>query len=362
MIGLKKPDYYTLDEIQKLDCDYNIILGLRANGKSYAVKKHCVKEAIENDNLFVYVRRTPEECMSSRVQQYFMDCPVSELTNDEYTGIAAKAGKLHLVKYDGVTGREMKGKLIGYYLEAGKASRYKSLSYPSCTNIIFEEFTTDSGYLPNEPERFQQIVSTVFRNVDGKVYLIGNTITRVCPYFYEWKLENVLTQEMGTIDVYNFTRTNEDGDEYTTKIAVQYCKSIKTESHMFFGKASDNITVGLWETKDSPHLPRPYNEYTKLYEMLYEYQAFQFCLQLLVNDNGGMITFVYPWTRATRNIQRKISDKFSEDPLTTINFYDNINAERKIKDCLKNNKVCYSDNLTAHDFEQCLLNRKEVIL
>ena len=72
------------------------------------------------------------------------------------------------------------------------STHYKSTQYPFVKNMIFEEFVTDGLYLQNECNLLMQLVSTVFRNrKDGKVFLIGNTISRVCPYFYEWELRGI---------------------------------------------------------------------------------------------------------------------------------------------------------------------------
>ena len=37
-----KQKYYSIDKIKKLDCEYNILLGERSNGKSYAVKQNAL--------------------------------------------------------------------------------------------------------------------------------------------------------------------------------------------------------------------------------------------------------------------------------------------------------------------------------
>ena len=83
-------------------------------------------------------------------------------------------------------------------------------------------------------------------------------------------------------------------------------------------------------------------------------------MQLLVNAEGGMLVYVYPFT-GKRNIKRKISNIFSDDPLTTSCFNDKINAERLMRDLISKRKICYSDNLTGGDFEQVISNRKGVL-
>ena len=58
----KTPKYYSIDNILKRDSEYNIILGQRSNGKSYAVKNHCIKKAWDDSkSRFIVLRRLAEE-------------------------------------------------------------------------------------------------------------------------------------------------------------------------------------------------------------------------------------------------------------------------------------------------------------
>lgn len=45
-MGLDKKGYYTLKDILKEKCEYNIILGERAPGKSYAAKKESDRKSV----------------------------------------------------------------------------------------------------------------------------------------------------------------------------------------------------------------------------------------------------------------------------------------------------------------------------
>ena len=87
-----------------------------------------------------------------------------------------------------------------------------------------------------------------------------------------------------------------------------------------------------------------------IYELALEYQTFAFVLQLLVDpEEGTRLLYVYPRTKKQRKIERLITDKFSDDIMTTRYFKDN-RAEQYMVDCIANNKVCFSDNLTGNDF------------
>lgn len=94
--------------------------------------------------------------------------------------------------------------------------------------ILYEEFITDNSYLYDEPRQLQQFVSTVARSEKLTVILIGNTLSRVCPYFSEWCLEGVLKQKQGTIEIYHFHT-----EKGIVDIAVEYCANADTSENMF---------------------------------------------------------------------------------------------------------------------------------
>ena len=217
-------------------------------------------------------------------------------------------------------------------------------------------------YLDDEPNQLQHLISTIARRREISVWLIGNTISRVCPYFNEWGLQGIPKQAQGTIEeyIYHTDQYHDNGEEVIVKIAVENCANSGSNSKMFFGAVSKQITSGTWEVRDFPHLPRPYEDYTMLYELLFEDMGFSFILQLLVNKEGGLITYVYPFTKK-RRLKRVITSTFSDNPLTSTRFFDNIKAEKQIRNCLLNGKVCFSDNLTGSDFNQILENRNGVL-
>lgn len=355
----QKKEYYRLTNIEKLHAQYNILLGERANGKSYSVKERVLMRAYAGEGLFAYLRRYDRDIVTTNVLRYFADMPIHSITSGEYEGVTFYRGDIFFCTYDEKTNKPVKGPLIGHALALNNDERIKSQAFPNVTDIIYEEFITDKFYLQEEPTRLQNLVSTIARDRNVSVWLIGNKINRICPYFTEWQLTGIPKQELGTIDTYRYTRLIGD-EEVETVIAVENCNNAGTHSKMFFGKSSEAITGGTWQTKEMPKLARPLEEYEMLYELLLSDCGFTFVLQLLVNEDGGMIVYVYPYTR-TRNIRRKITTVFSDNPLTTPSFNVKIRAETIMKDCINSCKVCYSDNLTGTDFEQVLMNRKGVL-
>ena len=347
--------YYSLNNIKKTDAQYKMLLGEKSNGKSYAVKSEVIEDAYKNGRKFVYMRRYREDLKTVDVNAYFSDAPVKDITKHYWEKVILDKGILYLANYNEEEDKFEKGPDIGRCVYLSGYEHFASQAFVDTYNIIYEEFITQRNYLPNEPAQLQKMVSTILRDRQGTVYLVGNTINRVCPYFTEWQLTHTIKQKPGTIEVYKFHRSGADGEDIITQVAVERCESSNSTTNMFFGKTAEFIVKGGWEVYDKPKLPE--ENKTMIYELLLENQGFAFVMQLMVNEDGGMYIYVYPYTYK-RNIKRKISDKFSTDPFITTGFNGKIKAEVMMQELIKQNKVCYSDNLTGSDFEQVLKARR----
>lgn len=346
---MAKRNYYDITNLLNTDAQWLMLLGQRANGKSYQVKKTVLEEAYKTDNKFVYLRRYKADLKQAFVSAYFDDMPISKITNGEYDTVRAINGSIYFVDM-AETGEIEKRKLIGRYCALNESVRFKSQVFKDYTSIIYEEFITDEFYLLDEPRLLQQFVSTVARLDKVRVFLVGNTLSRVCPYFKEWCLEGVLRQKQGTIELYHYHTENSE----TVTIAVEYCSNTNNENKMFFGQSAKQIITGEWDVKELPKLPRLQYEYEKLYEIEIEYQTFRFCLELLFEPkNGGKICFVYPLTK-DRKIYRKLTDEFSDLPNVSSKLDKTRKAEEHIIKCLQMDKICFSDNLTGSDFYKVL--------
>lgn len=342
---MPKKQYYNITNLLQTKAQYMILLGQRSNGKSYQAKNLVLENAYNNKRWFVYLRRYKADIKTKAVETYFADMPISKITKGEYTGISAWNGSIYFT-YVNDKGDTVKGLEIGKYCALNEYERYKSWAFVDFDYILFEEFITDSTYLNEEPRQLQQFVSTVARHRSITVLLIGNTLSRVCPYFNEWCLEGVLKQKLGTIEIYHH-----HFEDSIIDIAVEYCANANYENKMFFGQTAKQIVAGEWDTVEVPKLPRKQEEYDLVYEVLVEYQKFQFVLNLLIEPiNGGVIVFVYPFT-GQRKIMRKITEQFSDNPHITARLDTTKKPEYMISECFRIGKVCYSDNLTGADFK-----------
>lgn len=345
--------YYSLKKILEVDAVYNIIYGKRSNGKSYAVKHFSVQNAINNPDKekFVYLRRYSLDVRAGDVALYFNDLPIEKMTNGEYKDVEVRQKKINLVHYNDKN-KVDKRLHIGYVMYLSGVEHFKSLSYPDVENMIFEEFVTNEGYLIDEPTKLMNIISTVFRDRKGKIFMIGNTVNRICPYFSEWQLINVPEQEQNTIDVYTVKY-----NDLSIQIACEYCGDSDTNAtnNFFFGRQADSIIKGNWEVKSFPKPPKEEGHSLQCRFLLMQGQ-FNYCINLMLDCNG------YPYLKITpAKIENALSElytlalsrEFYTSPKVLKTFAGNP-IGRKLRELYASGKICYSDNLTGTEFNNIL--------
>lgn len=352
---MAKQKYYSNSKIKELGCQYNILLGERANGKSYSVKDSSLRDAYNGMGTLIYLRRWQLETKTVDVMRYFADCDIRGITDGKYSKVICYRSELYFGNVDD-DGKDVRGLKCGDVMNLSGATHYKSQSFPNTLNVIFEEFITKDLYLDNEPYELMELISTIARRRQIYVWLIGNTISRQCPYFSCWSLDKVLKQKQGTIDVYNWytNQLDENGKDITIRIAVEYCESTGYTNKMFFGKKADSITTGVWESQEHPKLYTDSKHFTMNYELMVKYLDISYVLQLLTNnDTGEPVVYVYPYTK-NRRINRVIQQDFNASFNVSNKLLDRIAPERVIRDLIKLNKICYSDNLTGTEFNNML--------
>ena len=244
-----KQIFYSNKRILESGAEYMLQLGERSNGKSYSDKYYLLwnayheKDAYTGEPLdryqFAYIRRWDLEIKGRDVEQYFADMPISKITDGLFDLVTVYQRRIYFAHTDPETGRALRGKEIGHCFAITQETHYKSLAFPKVGFAIFEEFITDSGYLEKEPARLFNLLSTIFRRRSGRVFLVGNTISRACPYFGEW-VPGVLRQDKGTICIYTHDtdQVDEKGEPVTIRIAVEFCENSGNNTKMFFGQKS----------------------------------------------------------------------------------------------------------------------------
>ena len=147
----KKVVHYNMDKIDAVGARFNLIYGERSNGKSYQVKhKKGVVKYLKTGRRFILMRRWKEEITSEKIDSYFNDVNVSELTEGKYNCITMYRKVLYLANYDIATGKTSRGEKIGYVVALSTEQNYAGGLYLDVDDIIFEEFMSRSTYIPRE--------------------------------------------------------------------------------------------------------------------------------------------------------------------------------------------------------------------
>lgn len=341
--------YYSLKKIIAENADYNIIIGERSNGKTYAVLEKILTDYVKDGREGAYIRRWKDDIQGKRADTVFNalceNGTVNKLTNGEYETIIFARGAWHLAKYD-TESRRMKAdkNAFCYAFALSDVEHDKSTSYPKVTNICFDEFLTRRYYLPDEFVIFMNVLSTIIRDRENiKIFMLGNTVNKYCPYFDEMGLTNIEQMKQGAIDTYIFGNT--------LKIAVEYCNPTKDgkKSNKYF--AFDNprlnmITKGAWELALYPHLPQGYK--IKPTSIIFSF-VIQFNSKLVgcdvVNQNDDIFLFIRPKTTEIKSGELVYSLDYTPNTLTRKTFLNPIDKiDTKIKSFFSCNRVFYQSN------------------
>ena len=346
--------YYSLDRILKKNSTYNVIFGERSNGKTYSALKYGVEEYFKTGGQLAIVRRWKEDITGRRASDVFSainsNDEVFKISGGKYKGITYFASKFYLCNYDekGKTIYNIDTDCIGYVFALSDMEHNKSVSYPKITTIVFDEFITKYTYLQDEFVLFMNTVSTIVRQrTNVKIFMLGNTVNKYCPYFTEMGLTHILKMEQGTIDIYTY------GDS-ELKVAVEYCGNTKSNKKNNFYFAFNNpklemITGGAWELDIYPHLP-----------MKYKPKDIKFTYFILFNDNilqcevisinGEMFTYIHLKTTELQDTGKDLIYSLEYNHKLNYNrcIYKPINKlQERILWFFKTDRVYYQDNVVG---------------
>lgn len=357
----KKIVRYNLDSIDAIGATINLIYGERSNGKSYQVKhKKAVVKFIETGRRFILMRRWKEEITTEKIERYFADIDIEKLTNGEYNCVTMWRKQLFLSSYDNEKGTTKKGVRIGYVVALSTEQNYAGGSYLDVDDIIFEEFMSRSEYIAHESDKLMNFWNTVDRKQNRvRLWLVGNTISRVCPYISDWGLHKIVSeQKQGTIETVELpTGTqDEDGNEITIKLAIEYCASSGQTSYAI-GKHKDMLNKGSWQSDPQPHLPKSYKEYTKLYCIIFLYKDFKFKAEYLRDEDNQRCWFVTPYRGKIYNNTLVFSDEVRISPYWQRDIYNPSISNFVIRDLLntfRENNIFYATDLCGTDFKQVI--------
>lgn len=354
---LKNKHYYTLDNIKKKHCLYNVIFSGRSDGKSYAVIEQAASKWLKDrTSQLAVVRRFREDfkgkrgrtMMNNLLKNGYNENVIKKYSKGEYDNIVYFGGRWYMARYDEKLDKNIPAPTpFAISFAITEWEHDKSSSYPEVTDILLDEMITRGSYLPDEFVLFQQVCSTIIRDRDNvTIWMVGNTVNKYCPYFSEMGLTNVAKMKKGDIDVYQY------GDSGLT-VAVEWAEG----ASKYGGKKSDKyfafnnpklkmITNSDWEI---PCYPRNKVKFEKsdimlIYFIIWENVTLQ-CE--IVSKDGALFTFIHQKTTLMQHEDRDII--FSKDQIQKPNYFINITRPttkimKRIYWFFQSDNVYYQDN------------------
>lgn len=347
---MPKQKFYSLDPIIKQvpDALYYVIFGGRSTGKSYSALMRGINNYAKTGKQMAIIRRWQEDFKGKRGQQMFdalvSNGEITKATNGKWTGIYYFGSRWYFCRYEeGKRVTDERPFCFGFSIASMEHD--KSTSYPDVNTVVFDEFISRGAYLPDEFVLFMNCLSSIIRNRrDVKIFMLGNTINKYCPYFAEMGLKHIKDMKAGSIDIYTY------GDS-ELKVAVEFTGTNKSgkASDVYF--AFDNprlsmITGEVWEIDIYPHCPIKYRPDEILFTYFIEFADDLLQCEIILHEDL-YFTFIHRKTselkypekdliystnyNARPNYRRKITKPTSDIEKKIANFY--------IKD-----KIFYSDN------------------
>ena len=219
--------YYSYDKVLSYNALLNIIIGERGVGKTYGIKEYSINHYLKKKKQFVYIRRYKTEIKkalgSNKENKFFEQVkdkfPDHKLTNDNNNFY-------------------IDGKICGYAIPLSTANILKSASFDNVDTIIFDEFIINKGsyhYLQDEVIQFLDIIETIGRLRDVKVFLLGNAISTTNPYFTFFDL---------TLPYNSDVKTFKDGLILVNYIKNEKYREVKKATR--FGKLISDTKYGKY--------------------------------------------------------------------------------------------------------------------
>ena len=347
--------HYNLDNIDSLNANYNLIYGEKSNGKSYQVKhKKGIEKYLKTGRRFILMRRWESDLTSAWIESYFSDVDIQKLTSNKYNCVTKFRNELYLTTMT-EDFKKKRGEKIGYAIPISLEQRYSGASFLDVDDIIVEEIMSRGIYIVNEPSKLMTFYSTVDRKRGTtKLWLIGNTVSRVCPYLKDWGLYDIMkNQKQG--DINTKIIHNEEND---VKIAIEYCRSSGGKT-MAIGQAKNMIDKGEWQTDVQPKLPKSYKAYDVLFRFGFQYQSFKFICEYLVDKQEKKYPcwFIYPYNKNFADKFIVFSDEIRVSPYWQRDIYNITIKNEKLKhlfQSFREDKIFYSSDMCGTDFKQVI--------
>lgn len=360
----KKFEFYDIAKLLKdyPTAYYYVVFGERSNGKTYSALAYAVERYIKNGEQFAYVRRYGEDIRKKHLINLFSGHTengfIDRVSHGVFNSVDYTTSKFYLEKVDEDANRQVAEEPMGFAFDLNSMEHYKSTSFPRITTIIFDEFMSRTGYLPNEWVLFANTLSTIIRHrSDVKILMLGNTVNKYCPYFQEMGLSHIKEQKPGTVDVYHYADT---GLEVICEYTGTSVKKGGKASDVYF--AFDNpqlkmITSGSWEIAIYPHLNVKIRPKDVIANFFIDFNGDLLHGEVIALDTGVFI-FLHAKTTPIKDEDKDIV--YSSIPSEKWNYRMCLTKHSDklslfIVKCLRENRIFYSTNEVGETFRNYVM-------
>lgn len=340
-----KNEYYSLKKINKLNALYNLIIGQRSNGKTYAVCEQEIKGYFKEGFRLAYIRRYDEEIMPKNIQNLFKphSALIEKLSNGQFNSTVYKNREFYL--YNTNTEEKSEQSFCKCFsLNAWERTKGADNGY--FKYILFDEFMTRSFYLNNEFVTFTNLLSSIIRDRDNTIiYMIANTVNQYCPYFAEMGLGKISDIKQGDLKLFTY------GDSELT-LALEYSDSKGQTGKVSKYFAFDNpqlkmITTGQWEIKNYPHAPFKIKKEDIVYRAYIFFDNDIIACNIVHYNNSVFLFFNIQTKTENLNLKNRIVYSFETDtnPLHVQSLVEQpTDVHKLINNLITFNRVFYADN------------------
>lgn len=291
----EKELYWNPKDIDETNAVYRIVIGKRSNGKSFGTVRKAIDAFLEEGLPSAYLRRYEEEIRPKNIGDLLAPHYeyISKKTKGKYNTVTYRTNHFVLAYQEDGEIKYKDDKPIIYTRALNTALKYKGQDVGQLAYIIFDEFLTRDLYLKDEFVIFANMISTLVRDREIKaIYMLGNTVTRYCPYWEEMLLTHVNEQEQGSIEIYTY-----NNDKLT--VAVEYCADTENTKNIEHYYAFDSpqlemITSGSFEEAKYPHiceLDWNLSEETFVYKFLVDFNGYKTVGEIHRNKDDIVLCF-----------------------------------------------------------------------
>lgn len=229
--------------------------GGRSNGKSYSTFKFLLQKYRDHGEHFAYLRRWGDDIKQFQCETLIKQELVDEVFGPDYE-VKYRNHKFTLVHHTtDENGKDIDTKDdIAWALSISESHHYKGSNFVNCPWIFFDEFIEMGNHdLPNEYNRYEQVISTIKRTNKCKIIMCANPISKFSPYFVRNGINSDLL-EQGVVK----ESLHQNGKAKVICLWTPYIKEIAELAGEL--TSSKLIGDGYWEIPDVSDVPQNDNE------------------------------------------------------------------------------------------------------